>query len=243
MNLEQWASIQKDCKTNISFEDFLDVDNELQTCGTMTDKEIVENINAEISDENEELDQQEREKVTVKEAGKVVELLRCFLNSIKNIGTESFGAIATLEKLRSCKKILRNGKLQLMTFSSETTKFIFCKELDAIKSKKSDFAEEIPMRNGTSRLHLQQSSHHASVFQLCSLPSSNRGILPRSNVGCKLPEKKGLLSSYACPDIGDREESFIVALLHQVRTHNFRTFAYQKRLYGILESTSFHSLP
>ncbi|GBM34854.1 hypothetical protein AVEN_253164-1 [Araneus ventricosus] len=58
-------------------KNFLDVDNELQTCGTMTDKEIVANINAEISDEeNEELDQQEHEKVTLKEAWKAVELLR-----------------------------------------------------------------------------------------------------------------------------------------------------------------------
>ncbi|GBN12410.1 hypothetical protein AVEN_245409-1 [Araneus ventricosus] len=69
INKEQWTSIRKHCNTNISFENFLDADNELQTCGTMTDKEIVANINAEISDEeNEELDQQEHEKVTVKEA-------------------------------------------------------------------------------------------------------------------------------------------------------------------------------
>ncbi|GBL80616.1 hypothetical protein AVEN_225293-1 [Araneus ventricosus] len=61
INPEKWASIQKDYNTNISFEDFLDVDNELQTCGTMTDKDIVPNINAEISDEEkEELDQQEK---------------------------------------------------------------------------------------------------------------------------------------------------------------------------------------
>ncbi|GBN54831.1 hypothetical protein AVEN_141511-1, partial [Araneus ventricosus] len=98
INSEQWASLQKDCNTNISFEDFLDVDNELQTCGTIIDKEIVENINKEISDEeNEELDQKEREKVTVKEAEKAVELLRSFLESIENIGAESFGAFATLE--------------------------------------------------------------------------------------------------------------------------------------------------
>ncbi|GBO11649.1 hypothetical protein AVEN_169833-1 [Araneus ventricosus] len=45
INSEQWASLQKDCNTKISFEDFLDVDNELQTCGTIIDKEIVENIN------------------------------------------------------------------------------------------------------------------------------------------------------------------------------------------------------
>ncbi|GBN03408.1 hypothetical protein AVEN_56005-1 [Araneus ventricosus] len=44
INPEQWASIQKVCHTNISFDDFLDVDNELQMCGTMTDKEIVANI-------------------------------------------------------------------------------------------------------------------------------------------------------------------------------------------------------
>ncbi|GBL91826.1 hypothetical protein AVEN_172750-1 [Araneus ventricosus] len=57
INPEQWVSIQKDCNTNVSFEDFMDVDNELQTCGTITDKK---NINAEISDEeNEEFDQQE----------------------------------------------------------------------------------------------------------------------------------------------------------------------------------------
>ncbi|GBM86177.1 Tigger transposable element-derived protein 6 [Araneus ventricosus] len=55
INPEQWSLIQKDCNTNISFEDFLDVENQLQTCDTMTDKEIVANINAEISiEENEE---------------------------------------------------------------------------------------------------------------------------------------------------------------------------------------------
>ncbi|GBO34284.1 hypothetical protein AVEN_218595-1, partial [Araneus ventricosus] len=105
INPEQWASIQKDFSTNISFEDFLVVDNELQTCGTMTGKEIVGNISEEISDEeNEELDQQEHEKVTVKEAEKAVELLRCFLQSIKNIGTESFGAIATFKKTAVAKR-------------------------------------------------------------------------------------------------------------------------------------------
>ncbi|GBN01677.1 hypothetical protein AVEN_159797-1 [Araneus ventricosus] len=98
INPEQWESIQKDCNTNISFEDFLDVDNEVQTCGTMTDQEIVANINAEISDEEYEELYQEHEKVTVKEAEKAVELLQSFLESIENIGTESFGAIATLEK-------------------------------------------------------------------------------------------------------------------------------------------------
>ncbi|GBN85688.1 hypothetical protein AVEN_156698-1 [Araneus ventricosus] len=34
INPEQWSSIQKDCNTNISFEDFLDVDNKLQMYST-----------------------------------------------------------------------------------------------------------------------------------------------------------------------------------------------------------------
>ncbi|GBO12684.1 hypothetical protein AVEN_214164-1 [Araneus ventricosus] len=99
INPEQWASIQKDCITNISFEDFLDVDNELQMCGTMTDKEIVADIHAEICDEEkEELDQQDNGKFTLKEAEKAVELYRSFLESIESIVTKSFGAIATSEK-------------------------------------------------------------------------------------------------------------------------------------------------
>lgn len=44
INPEQWISIQKDFNPNISFEDFFDVDYDLQTCGTMTDKKIVANI-------------------------------------------------------------------------------------------------------------------------------------------------------------------------------------------------------
>ncbi|GBN45860.1 hypothetical protein AVEN_159204-1 [Araneus ventricosus] len=89
INPELLELIQKDCNTSISFEDFLDVDNELQTRGTMTDKEIVANINAEISDEEtKELDQRKHEKVTFKEANKAVELFRSFLESIENIGTE-----------------------------------------------------------------------------------------------------------------------------------------------------------
>ncbi|GBM43559.1 hypothetical protein AVEN_247128-1 [Araneus ventricosus] len=68
-------------------------------CFTMAGKDIIANINAEISDEeNEELDQQEHGKVTVKEAEKAVELFWSFLESIKIIETESFSAIATLEK-------------------------------------------------------------------------------------------------------------------------------------------------
>ncbi|GBM30014.1 hypothetical protein AVEN_134597-1 [Araneus ventricosus] len=68
-------------------------------CCTITDKEIVAKINAKISDEeNEELDQQEHEKVTMKKAEKAVELLWSFLESIKKVGTESFDAIATSEK-------------------------------------------------------------------------------------------------------------------------------------------------
>ncbi|GBM76202.1 hypothetical protein AVEN_55040-1 [Araneus ventricosus] len=117
INPEQWSSIQKDCNTNISFEDFLGVDNELQTCGTMKDNEIVENTNAKISDEeNEELDQQEHEKITVKEDEKAVELLRSFLESIENIGTESFGAIATLEKTVQLQKDSMSRKTSIKDF-------------------------------------------------------------------------------------------------------------------------------
>ncbi|GBM27486.1 hypothetical protein AVEN_205272-1 [Araneus ventricosus] len=38
INPEQWALIQNDFNTNISFEDFLDADNELQKCDTITDE-------------------------------------------------------------------------------------------------------------------------------------------------------------------------------------------------------------
>ncbi|GBN58916.1 hypothetical protein AVEN_194177-1 [Araneus ventricosus] len=117
---KQWASIQKDSNTNISFEDFLDVDNEFQMCCTMTDREIVANINAQISDEeNKKLDQQEHEKITVKESEKAVELLRSFLESIENIGTESFGVIATLEKTVQLQKDSVRRKTSIKDFFSQ----------------------------------------------------------------------------------------------------------------------------
>ncbi|GBM27140.1 hypothetical protein AVEN_207478-1 [Araneus ventricosus] len=80
----------------------------------MTDKEIAANINAEISDEeNKELDHQEHEKVIMKEAEKAVELLWSFLESIENVGTESFGAIAILEK--NCR--VAKGFCQMTNFN------------------------------------------------------------------------------------------------------------------------------
>ncbi|GBM72512.1 hypothetical protein AVEN_263458-1 [Araneus ventricosus] len=102
----------------------------------MIDKEIVTKIIAEISDEeNKELVQQEHEKVTVKEAEEAVELLRSFLESIANIGTESLGVIATLEKTVQLQKYFVRWQTSIKDFSSETTKCIFCKELNVIKSK------------------------------------------------------------------------------------------------------------
>ncbi|GBM78723.1 hypothetical protein AVEN_243989-1 [Araneus ventricosus] len=95
-------------------KNFLDVDNELPTSGTMTDKDIVANICAEISDEeNEELDQQEHEKVSVEEAEKAVELFRSFLESIGNIGTESIGAF---RKNRAVAKRCMRGQTSFKAF-------------------------------------------------------------------------------------------------------------------------------
>lgn len=46
------------------FDDFLNVDNEFQTFGSMTDEEIIARINAEnFDEENGEMDQTEPEKL------------------------------------------------------------------------------------------------------------------------------------------------------------------------------------
>ncbi|GBN71949.1 hypothetical protein AVEN_230167-1 [Araneus ventricosus] len=111
----------------------------------MTDKEIIAKINAEIFDE--ELDQQEHKKVTVKEAEKTVELLRYFLESIENIGSESFGVIATLEKtvqlqkdstgpqyaLADIEELLKSYNLSLQKLHLPTV------DLPASVSKKANF--------------------------------------------------------------------------------------------------------
>jgi len=78
MNAEHWASIQKKLNTDIPFEDFVNVDNEVLTCGTMTDEEIVASVNSEMSDEENEEYQQEQENVSVKEAEKAIQVLRHF---------------------------------------------------------------------------------------------------------------------------------------------------------------------
>lgn len=87
--------------TEISFEELLNVNNELETGNLMTNDEIVSNINAEISDEKIEVlqDQKEHEKkMTVKKADETIDRLRSFLESNENIKTEAFSNIAILKE-------------------------------------------------------------------------------------------------------------------------------------------------
>lgn len=60
LNLEQWEFIHNTCLTDISFKEYLNIDNELETCDTMGNEETVSSIEAEIFDEEiEELQDQQ----------------------------------------------------------------------------------------------------------------------------------------------------------------------------------------
>lgn len=103
----QWAVIKNKLNLGISFEDFLDIDTSLETCGTLTDADILADVKAASDEEESEMEQQEEhQNVTVKEAEKAVNTLRAFLESSENIGSESFASIAALEKIVQSQKDL-----------------------------------------------------------------------------------------------------------------------------------------
>ncbi|GBL78721.1 hypothetical protein AVEN_65278-1 [Araneus ventricosus] len=93
---------------NISFKEFLQVDDPLATCGTLTDAEIVDNVRG-VSEDEEHTD---APKVTTKEAEKAVELLTTFLESQENVGYEGFAALANLRRLIETKKVRRQKSLK-----------------------------------------------------------------------------------------------------------------------------------
>lgn len=84
-------------------------------CSSITDSDVVLSINAGISDEeiNVLQDQQEHEKVIVKESEKAAELLRRFLKINKNLKTEAFDAIAMLEKTVQMQKDFMRWKISI----------------------------------------------------------------------------------------------------------------------------------
>nr|XP_042907817.1 tigger transposable element-derived protein 6-like [Parasteatoda tepidariorum] len=77
-DLQEWNTIKSRINDDINFEDFLQVDNCLAMCGTLTDAEIIDNVRG-ISDEEEEAEDHIDElKVSAKEAEKAVEILQTF---------------------------------------------------------------------------------------------------------------------------------------------------------------------
>ncbi|XP_042901996.1 tigger transposable element-derived protein 4-like [Parasteatoda tepidariorum] len=113
INSQDWNAIKSGLKVNISFEEFLQVDDSLATCGTLTDSEIVDNVRCISEDENE-VDEEhiEAPKVTVKEAEKAVERLTNFLECQENVGHEGFAALSNIRKIIESKKIRRQKSLK-----------------------------------------------------------------------------------------------------------------------------------
>lgn len=98
---------------NISLNEFLQVDDSLATCGTLTDTEIVENVKGASEDEEEEAEEHiDVARVTAKEAEKAVELLTTFLESQENVGEDGFNAISTLRKIVETKTVRRQKTLK-----------------------------------------------------------------------------------------------------------------------------------
>ncbi|XP_042913841.2 tigger transposable element-derived protein 6-like, partial [Parasteatoda tepidariorum] len=85
INSQDWNAIKSGLNVKISFEEFLQVDDALATCETLTDSEIVDNVRCISEDENEvDEDHIEAPKVTVKEAEKAVERSTNFLECQEN---------------------------------------------------------------------------------------------------------------------------------------------------------------
>ncbi|GBN23654.1 hypothetical protein AVEN_61434-1 [Araneus ventricosus] len=68
---------------NISFEEFLQVDDSLATCRTLTDAEIVDNVRGVSEDEVDE-EHTDAPKVRTKETEKAAELLSTFLEATRD---------------------------------------------------------------------------------------------------------------------------------------------------------------
>ncbi|GBM71600.1 hypothetical protein AVEN_259461-1 [Araneus ventricosus] len=109
MNSQEWNAMKSGLNVNISFEEFLQVDDSLATCGILTDAEIVDSVRGVSEDAEEHND---AHTVTTKEAEKAIELLTTFLESRENIGHEGFTALANCRRLIETKKVRRQKSLK-----------------------------------------------------------------------------------------------------------------------------------
>ena len=100
---EEWDKISKslNLSENITFEDFAELDADVEVCGLWTDDDIIsESISCPSSDDEEEVDVPEpSSSVTASQAKDAVHILRRFMECSENVEKDDFAAIFQIEKL------------------------------------------------------------------------------------------------------------------------------------------------
>lgn len=99
---EEWRLISNSLHldSGTTFQDFVDVDNNVEICGNLTDKEILEEIRS--PSEEEDNDDEEfvpPKRITFKEAESAMDVMRAFIESRSGMTTKTFQAIALLENV------------------------------------------------------------------------------------------------------------------------------------------------
>ncbi|XP_054717450.1 tigger transposable element-derived protein 4-like [Uloborus diversus] len=94
-----WMEIKRSMEVDVSFEDFVNVDDSVAACGVFTDEEIIKEVQVNSEDDDDETEQTEIPKINKKDAEKATETLRNFLESQDSISEEGFTAIAKLKRI------------------------------------------------------------------------------------------------------------------------------------------------
>lgn len=99
---DEWEKISKSFNlSKITFEDFAEIDADVEVCGLWTDEEIIsQSVSSPPSDDEEEVDIPEPSPgVTVAQAKDAVNILRRFMECSENVENDDFAAIFQIEKL------------------------------------------------------------------------------------------------------------------------------------------------
>lgn len=97
MNAE-WKTVTSHLKTDLAFEEFIRVDEDVAVTGTLTDSDIVASFNNDGNDasDNEEV-LEENINVTVKDAKGAINTLRIFLEKTNEVPDSVFSAVVSIE--------------------------------------------------------------------------------------------------------------------------------------------------
>lgn len=119
----EWNAVMAHCNVNndTTFENFVEVDNDVAVVGTLTDDDIVAAVTdrdeADADDDGSGADDESGADnlhfVTMKEARRAVETIRTFIEQSSDIGDHVFSALVTIENTvdTQCKKAAKQSRI------------------------------------------------------------------------------------------------------------------------------------